>query len=163
MDGTTLRAIREYRGETQDALAKFLNGRFFKKYDKSTVSRWEAGSDSIPVAVSNALYFDTMKFTRNGKCKVVSVCLRKGGTSKTQVASSLGYVLSRANGVNRICLIDADSQSNLCAAVGITRDVVEERDAAGKSLYHVLMGTTDIRDAVIPTPYRGIDIIPSAV
>jgi chromosome partitioning protein len=166
MDGDKLRQIREARNETQESFAATLNRIFSRRYDKSRVSRWETGSEPIPVDVSNMLYTECLTYEPKNRCMVLSTSLRKGGTGKSTITSALGFLLSKVKCGDRSCrvlCIDCDSQANLSLALGIDRDRIDELDAVGRTFYHVVMGRTPIADAVQKTGIPGLDIIASSV
>ena len=161
MDGETLKAIRESRGETQAEFAKTLNSKFGKRYDKSKVSRWESCDEKIPAELAGNLLLDTLSFTGSGKTKVVAVVNQKGGVGKSTVCACLGYVLSRSGA--RVLLIDADSQANLTVNVGIDDDTIQAADANGGTFYHALARKSNINDNIIETGIDGLHIVPSSI
>lgn len=167
MDGKTFKAIRESHGATQESWAVQINSRSGKRHDKSRISRWESGSEPIPVELANTLLLDNMKYTSKDHATIVSTSLRKGGSGKTTITAYLGYVLSRVRiddrTTCRILVIDADSQGNLSHACGISKEQIADMDTAGRSFYHVLTGKCKAADAVIPTSVDGMHIMPSSV
>lgn len=85
--------------------------------------------------------------------RVISIANQKGGVGKT--TTSINVSASIAAAENRVLLIDIDPQSNSTSGVGAEDN--------GKSVYHVLIGTEDITDAIVPTYMPYLDILPSTI
>jgi len=85
--------------------------------------------------------------------RVVAISNQKGGVGKTTTAINLAAALA-ANDL-RVLLIDSDPQGNATTGLGVTKDPDRH------SLYDVLLGSVDPRDAIIPTPFEGLQIIPA--
>ena len=79
---------------------------------------------------------------------------QKGGVGKTtsavNIASGLGLL------GKKVLLVDSDPQCNASSAVGVARRRVRA------SVYDVLIGRADIKDAIAPTGFKGLDVIPSS-
>ena len=87
--------------------------------------------------------------------KVVTFANQKGGvgksTSVVNIAASLG-VLDK-----RVLVIDVDPQGNTTSGFGISK-----KTAAG-TVYDVLIGRTEARDAVQTTEFRNISVLPANI
>src|SRR5216684_1358380 len=80
--------------------------------------------------------------------KVIAVTNQKGGVGKTTTAINLGASLAASE--LRVLLIDSDPQGNATSGLGIAKD------PESPSLYHVLLGGANMRDAIIKTELEGL-------
>jgi chromosome partitioning protein len=83
--------------------------------------------------------------------RVFAISNQKGGVGKTTTAINLAASLA-ANDL-KILLIDSDPQGNATTGLGINKQ------ADKPSLYHVILGGVDAKDAVVPTELEGLSII----
>ena len=78
---------------------------------------------------------------------------QKGGVGKTTAAVNLGSSLADLG--YRVLLIDFDAQGNLTGAVS--------GDNRKTSIYHVVTGQTDAKDAIQPTFVKNLYLIPGSL
>lgn len=83
--------------------------------------------------------------------RVFAIANQKGGVGKTTTAINLAASLA-ANDF-KVLVIDSDPQGNATTGLGIVKDPEHP------SLYHVLLGDTPPRDAIIHTEFEGLDLI----
>src|SRR3990170_1394456 len=86
--------------------------------------------------------------------KVVVIANQKGGVGKTTTAINLAACIAVAE--KKVLLIDTDPQSNATSGVGIA-------PSEGKTIYQVLLGDLDARDAVIESQKPYLSVLPSHI
>ena len=87
--------------------------------------------------------------------EIIAIANQKGGVGKTttavNIAASIGYY------GYRVLLVDADPQGNATSGFGIQKRTVD------RSTYEVLLGQCSARDAILTTPFKGVEVIPSSM
>ena len=159
MDGRTMRLIRGER--TGEDFAKAINKELGKRTDRHKISRWETGVDDIPAEVDGLLRLWGLAYKSTGECRTIAVSLQKGGVLKTSTSVGLAYVLAMSGA--KVLLLDADSQANATAHVGISEDLIDDLAAQGRTLYHALSGQIPLGEIFLETSVPNLHIAPSSI
>ena len=87
--------------------------------------------------------------------KIISLVNQKGGVGKTTTSINLSASLGALG--KKTLLIDLDPQGNTTTGVGINKGDIQ------KSIYEVLIGTCDIKEAIIKTKYKNLSVLPANI
>lgn len=93
------------------------------------------------------------------KTKVICFANNKGGSGKSTTCSNVGYAMAKEG--KRVLLIDGDMQLNLTLSF-FPEDEALEFVRSGRNLYTGLKESRDLSEYIVPTPYKGLDLIPSS-
>jgi len=85
--------------------------------------------------------------------EVIGIINQKGGVAKTTTAINLAATLNQKG--YKVLLVDVDPQANATTGVGIDKTNLEF------SIRDVLLDECEIQEAIIPTDYEGLDVLPS--
>lgn len=87
--------------------------------------------------------------------KIVCIANQKGGVGKTTTAVNLAAGLALLQ--KSVLLVDCDAQGNATSGLGLSPQAIEQH------LYHVLLGTVSVEEAIKPTAVANLDLLPANV
>lgn len=87
--------------------------------------------------------------------KLIAIVNQKGGVGKTTTAVNVATGLALAE--RSTMIVDLDPQGNATTGLGVSKS------GAQPTVYHLLLGTARLEDAVRPTEIRQLQILPSDI
>jgi chromosome partitioning protein len=87
--------------------------------------------------------------------RILVIANQKGGVGKTTTAINLGTALAAIG--ERVLILDLDPQGNASTGLGIA---AKDR---GASTYDVMLGQSDLRQAIVPTVVPRLHVAPSTM
>jgi len=88
--------------------------------------------------------------------KVISFSNQKGGVGKTTSCVNIAAQIAN-KGNKKVLLIDMDPQGNATSGLGLPKSKIK------KTIYDVIIGRCDIKDAVIKTKFKNLSVVPATI
>jgi len=85
--------------------------------------------------------------------RVIAITNQKGGVGKTTTAINLGASLA-ANDLH-VLVVDSDPQGNSTTGLGV------QKKQGALTLYDAILGHQTLAEAVVPTGFEGLDLVPA--
>ncbi|MGX8705371.1 MAG: ParA family protein [bacterium] len=86
--------------------------------------------------------------------KIIAVTNQKGGVGKTTTAVNLSALV--ADKGKRVLMVDIDPQGNATSGLG-------KAGTDSNTVYEVLLGDAPAKDAIVPTGYGTLDLMPTSI
>jgi chromosome partitioning protein len=87
--------------------------------------------------------------------EIITIANQKGGVGKTTTAVNLSAALALKG--KKVLMIDADPQANASTSLGFSRDQYEF------NIYHVMLGTKELKDIILDTEIDSLKLAPSNI
>ena len=87
--------------------------------------------------------------------KVVSFSNQKGGVGKTTSCVNIAAQIAKKD--KKVLLLDMDPQGNATSGLGISKSKIKN------TIYDVIIGRCDIKDAVIKTKFKNLSVVPATI
>ena len=87
--------------------------------------------------------------------KVVSFSNQKGGVGKTTSCVNIAAQIAKKG--KKVLMIDMDPQGNATSGLGIQKSKIKN------TIYDVIIGKCDIKDAIITTKFKNLSAVPATI
>ena len=87
--------------------------------------------------------------------KVIAVTNQKGGVGKTTTAVNTAAGIGKLG--KKVLLVDIDPQGNATSGVGV------DKRSVSNSSYHVIIDGVKAEEAIVPTKFDNLDLIPASM
>ena len=88
--------------------------------------------------------------------KIVSFSNQKGGVGKTTSCVNIAAVIANKHN-KKVLMIDMDPQGNATSGLGLPKSKIK------KTIYDVIIGRCDIKEAIIKTKFKNLSVVPANI
>ena len=87
--------------------------------------------------------------------EVIAIINQKGGVGKSTTAINLAASLGDLG--KRVLVVDFDPQGNATSGFGVDKDTLKN------DVYDALMNDVPMKDVIVPSPVKGVDVAPATI
>jgi chromosome partitioning protein len=154
-DGASVDADQNVRGGTKLSVSRETLATPDTKGARAERSAERDTEVNVAAVAAGARVSFRVDPNRRKRGRIVAVANQKGGVGKSTTAVNLSTYLCLGGG--KILVVDLDPQGNASTGLGLSQRSIEQ------SIYEVLHGEVDAKDAIHPTSLPGLDVLPSTV
>ncbi len=87
--------------------------------------------------------------------KAIAVANQKGGVGKTTCCVNLAAELGRRG--QKVLVLDIDPQGNSTSGLGV------DASKSGYNMYHLILDEAEPGQAIVPSPWEGVSVLPATI
>ena len=87
--------------------------------------------------------------------RIIAIANQKGGVGKTTTVINLSACLAEAG--KKVLTVDMDPQGNSSSGLGLEKDMLQN------NVYQMMIGNSKIRDCLVKSSMKNVDVLPATV